>query len=181
MKEDKKLNVGCGRNIKSNWVNLDKNKFEGVDVVHDLNVYPYPFKDNTFDKIFGAQIIEHLDHPEKFICELWRIAKPGAKVTLATVHFSAPTVWGDITHKRPYQSDTLNYFNIKYKERRDLSLENQEGIYFKVRSEIAFGRFFKYLTPLVNKNRYFQLIYERFFSAFFRADGQNYYLEVVKE
>ena len=95
----KRLNVGCGRDIKEGWINLDMVKHEGVDVIHDLNKFPYPFKDNTFDIILASQIIEHLDNPLSFIKELWRIAKPGAEINIGTVHFSSPTVWGDITHK----------------------------------------------------------------------------------
>ena len=178
----KRLNVGCGRDIKEGWINLDMVKHEGVDVIHDLNKFPYPFKDNTFDIILASQIIEHLDNPLSFIKELWRIAKPGAEINIGTVHFSSPTVWGDITHKRPYQSDTLNYFNIKYKDRkrRALSLANSGKEFFHVNSRIWFRYFFKPLRYVVNINRYTQLIYERWFSSLFRADGQSYDLIVVK-
>ena len=46
-----KLNLGCGRDIREGYVNLDKAGLDGVDVVHDLNVFPYPFEDNEFDEI----------------------------------------------------------------------------------------------------------------------------------
>ncbi len=178
----KRLNVGCGRDIMKGWVNLDCIKAEGVDVIHDLEIFPYPFKENSFDFIWVAQIIEHLNNPEKFVKEIWRISKPGAKIVIGTVHFSAPTVWGDITHKRPYQSDTFNYFNIKYKDRKRcaLSLANSGKEFFHVKSSIHFRYFFKPLKYLTNINRYTQLIYERWFSGIFRADGQRYDLIVVK-
>jgi len=176
----KKLNAGCGRDIKKGWVNLDREKHEGVDIVHDLDNFPYPFEDSTFDEIWADQIMEHLDNPEKFVRELWRIAKPKAKVIIGTVHFSSPTVWGDITHKRPYQSDTFNAFNIKYKKSKCLSLINDSKEFFVVKSTIHFRYFFKPLKYLVNMNRYSQLIYERWFSGIFRADGQRYDLIVVK-
>jgi SAM-dependent methyltransferase len=176
----KKLNVGCGRDIRKGWVNLDGVKFEGIDVVHNLDKFPYPFKDNTFEEVWAQQIIEHLDHPQEFVKELWRISKPGAKVVIGTVHFSSPCVWGDITHKRPYQSDSLNWCNIKYKKSKNFSLVNSGNEFFIVKSSIHFRYFFKPLKYLVNINRYTQLIYERWFSAFFRADGQRYDLIVLK-
>lgn len=175
-----KLNVGCGRDIKKDYINLDMIEFESIDIVHDLNIYPYPFNDNTFNEIYASQIIEHLDNPKKFIEELWRISKPNAKIIIGTVHFSAPTIWGDITHKRPYQSDTMNWCNIKFKNNGNLSLVDYNPVAFHVKQTIHFRYFFRPLKYLVNLNRYTQLIYERWFSAFFRADGQSYEMIVIK-
>ena len=176
----KKLNVGCGRDVRKDWTNLDFIKERGIDVIHNLEIFPYPFKDNTFEYIRASQIIEHLNDPQKFIKELWRIAKPGAKILIGTVHFSASTVWGDITHKRPYQSDSLDWCNIKYKNINNFSLVNKNKEFFHVKSEIHFKYFFKPLKYIVNVNRYTQLIYERWFSGIFRADGQSYDLIVIK-
>ena len=176
----KKLNVGCGRDIKEGWVNLDCIEAKGINVVHNLDSFPYPFEDNTFDEVLASQIIEHLSNPEGFIRELWRISKPNVKINIGTVHFSAPVVWGDITHKRPYQSDTMNWCNIKYINNTNLSLIDDNKERFIVDSKIHFKYFFKPLYYLVNINRYTQLIYERWFSALFRADGQSYDLIVVK-
>jgi len=180
-KEEKiKLNVGCGRDIKKDYVNLDKIKAKGVDVVHELNNFPYPFKDNTFDEIYASQIIEHLNNPEKFIKELWRISRKNAKILIGTVHFSSPCVWGDITHKRPFQSDTMNWCNIKHMNNGNLSLIDANEERFNIKQTIHFRYFFKPLKYLVNINRYTQLIYERYFSGIFRADGQSYEMEVIK-
>ena len=42
----KKLNLGCGTDIKKGYINLDVAKLDGVDVVHDINRLPLPFKEN---------------------------------------------------------------------------------------------------------------------------------------
>ena len=47
-----KLNIGCGKKILNGYINLDVVKLPGVDIVHDLNKYPWPFKDNYFDEIY---------------------------------------------------------------------------------------------------------------------------------
>ena len=41
MKE--KLNLGCGNDIRADYLNLDLSAIEGIDVVHDLNMLPLPF------------------------------------------------------------------------------------------------------------------------------------------
>jgi predicted SAM-dependent methyltransferase len=58
----KKLNVGCGNRILPGYVNIDIVQGPGVDVVHDLNEFPYPFKDNEFDVIYADNVIEHVDN-----------------------------------------------------------------------------------------------------------------------
>lgn len=153
---------------------------KGVDVVHDLNKFPYPFKSNFFDEIYASCILEHLDNPKKFVEELWRISKSGAKILIGTVHFSAPTVWGDIEHKRPFQSDSMNWCNVKFKYNGNLSLVDTNPSCFSVKQTIHLKYFFKPLKFLVNINRYTQLIYERWFSSIFRADGQTYEMVTIK-
>ena len=50
------------------------------DVEHNLNEFPYPFRDNTIDEVIMSHIIEHLESPLKVMEEIWRICKSGALV-----------------------------------------------------------------------------------------------------
>ena len=72
-----KLNLGCYNDIKKGYVNLDKEKyFEGIDVIHDLEKFPYPFKDNTFEEILCKNTLSHLNVDRmEFYEELHRISK----------------------------------------------------------------------------------------------------------
>ena len=57
------LNLGCGRRRLSGcWVNVDRVKHDNVDVVHDLDTFPYPFEDDSVDYIF-MNYVEHLGKP----------------------------------------------------------------------------------------------------------------------
>ena len=38
-----KLHLGCGHIIKEGWVNHDIVPLAGVDVVHDLTKFPWPW------------------------------------------------------------------------------------------------------------------------------------------
>ena len=96
----KKLNIGCGRNVKKGYINLDVVRLPGVDVVHDLEKFPYPFDDNTFDLIEASQVLEHVDNLRGVMKELARILKPGGKLKIDVPHFSSNTAYMDPTHKR---------------------------------------------------------------------------------
>ena len=70
MKELKKLNLGCGKDIKKGYINIDQSKLDGVDVVHDLNKYPWPFPKNYFDEVYARDAIEHLKDIFKVMNEI---------------------------------------------------------------------------------------------------------------
>ena len=71
----KKLLLGAGTHCRSDYVNLDINKHQGIDVVHDLNVFPYPFQDNQFELVEAHHVIEHLEDIPAVIKEIARILK----------------------------------------------------------------------------------------------------------
>ncbi len=66
-----KLNLGCGKDIKEGYVNLDIVDYGG-NQIHNINSFPYPFPDNYFDEIFASHILEHIDNFNKTITELYR-------------------------------------------------------------------------------------------------------------
>lgn len=105
-----KLNLGCGRNPIDGFVNLDRAALSGVDVVHDLEQFPLPFDDDTFDEILGVDLIEHITDALGLMAELWRIAKPGCVCTFALPYGSSDDAWEDPTHVRPYYVNSWMYF-----------------------------------------------------------------------
>lgn len=68
------LDIGCGNNKMKGAIGIDRVALPEVDIVHDLNSFPYPFEDNTFDEIYAAHIVEHLDSIIRVMEELHRIA-----------------------------------------------------------------------------------------------------------
>ncbi len=58
------LDIGCGINKIPDAVGMDIDPDSKADIIHDLNVFPYPINDNAFDRIYAKHIIEHLDDPQ---------------------------------------------------------------------------------------------------------------------
>ena len=81
----KKLNLGCYSKIKKGYINLDKEKFfDGIDVAHNLEKFPYPFKDDTFDEVYARLVLEHISviNRMRVYKELHRICKPNAIIKI---------------------------------------------------------------------------------------------------
>lgn len=169
-----KLTIGCGRIIRKGYVNLDKIKLKGVNVVHDLNKFPYPFKDNTFDEILGENILEHLDDVMKVMEELHRISKSNAIIKLTVPTPTSADYFTDPTHKHAFTTRSFMYFE----EKNPLNFYTKAR--FKVKCKIVFYRFYKILEFFVNLSEKFKHIYEIYFPFLFPANILKFELKVIK-
>jgi SAM-dependent methyltransferase len=93
------LDVGCGSAKWPGAVGVDISADTDADVVHDLDVRPYPFDDDSFDQILMQDVIEHVAEPVKLMEELHRIGRRGARIQLRTPHYSSVLAYGDPTHR----------------------------------------------------------------------------------
>lgn len=119
-----RLNLGCGRNIMDGWVNLDRESGPGIDVVADLErcrARPLPFDDDSVDELLLSHVLEHVQDSLGLMDELWRIAKPGAALTVRCPYGGSDDAWEDQTHVRAYFHGSWIAFSQPYYWRADYS------------------------------------------------------------
>lgn len=92
--------LGCGPKKTPGAVGIDIYPYPGVDVVCDLDVFPWPMPTDDYDGIVCRHVIEHIADPVAFMSEVHRIAKNGAVIEFYTPHFSSVNSWADLTHRR---------------------------------------------------------------------------------
>lgn len=71
-----------GLDFSDTIVEQAKKKYPQIKYVK-ANVYEIPFEDNYFDYITAGQLLEHLDNPELFLKEAFRILKPTGILALS--------------------------------------------------------------------------------------------------
>jgi len=164
------LDVGCGEKKTIGSIGLDFIKFNDVNVVHDLNSFPYPFKDNSFDLIIANHVIEHVANIPKTITELSRILKTGGKIWITTPHYTDVNSYIDCTHIFHLTSQSFNRFT----QPPNTNLLTQELCYVCLKS---FGRRLGY-EKYLNKNSINRRIahWEKFKSHVFRGDEMRFVL-----
>ncbi len=97
-----KVNLGCGRIVRSGFVNVDRYPHEGVDVVHDLDQVPWPFADESVDYIWASHVLEHVASLERTIREVHRILRVGGVLEVrVTVRHQVPLQSVPPTRVRP--------------------------------------------------------------------------------
>jgi hypothetical protein len=106
------LHLGCGRHYMPDAINVDRVAAEGVspDLVHDLEVRPWPFPRDRFREVFATDVIEHLDDTLAVMEEIHRVCAHGAQVHLVVPHFSCVNAFADPTHRRFFTSKSFDYF-----------------------------------------------------------------------
>jgi predicted SAM-dependent methyltransferase len=100
-----KLNLGSGSKIIDGYTNVDKFDYYKPDIVHDLEVTPYPFEDNSIEEILLSHVLEHIGQdPNVFnniIKEFYRICKNQSVIDIRVPHPRHDDFISDPTHVRP--------------------------------------------------------------------------------
>jgi SAM-dependent methyltransferase len=138
------INLGCGKTRIPGSIGIDSVPLpDFVDIIHNLDLTPYPFPDNYADEIHLYHVLEHLTDPLRKLEEVHRILKPGGLLHMRVPHFSSSGAFTDITHLRPFSYfsfdifESMNYhsyytsarFIIKKREIKYFGLYPNTGVY----------------------------------------------------
>jgi predicted SAM-dependent methyltransferase len=79
-----KLHLGSGRNVKNDYINIDKYvDFPGVE---KFDIFNLPYADNAAEEILSEHLVEHIgfEHEEAYWRECARVLKPGGTLITET-------------------------------------------------------------------------------------------------
>ena len=170
----KKLNMGCGRDIKKGYINLDSIKLPGVDIVHNLEKFPWPFKDNEFDMIISSHVLEHLGDTLNNMEEIWRILKPGGTIIIKVPNASHRVAFVDPTHKRYFTLNTFDYFQENH------GYNYYSSARFKIIEKKFADRHLPQIVLKIINSSLMQKLYDRFIIHLFPLEELHYKMECIK-
>jgi SAM-dependent methyltransferase len=175
LRERDVLNLGCGRKHAPAAVNLDVTAATDPDVLHDLNVRPWPFPDGRFAEVLAYDVVEHLGDVIAALEEIYRICRHGAVVRITVPHFSCANTFTDPTHRHAFGWHSFDY----------VTGEHEHSFYTRARFRYR-ERQMVFCPTLVNRlvwrlaNRC-PAKYEQRWAWMFPAWFLYFELEVVKE
>lgn len=122
------LLIGCGNSRrKKMWldgneaftelVTMDMDPNCGADIIHNLDITPWPVADNAFDEIHAYEVLEHLGAPgdyERFFAHFWEIyraLKPNGLLFATCPSYKSMWAWGDPSHCRVLTQGTLMFLS----------------------------------------------------------------------
>jgi len=111
-----KLDVGCGFNKEDGYIGIDIQDRDGVDIVHDLEVFPWPIKDEECEQVHCSHIAEHIKPwlQMDFFNEIWRIMKPGGVMQLNVPYAGCHGDIQDPTHCTSWNELTWYYYDPEF-------------------------------------------------------------------
>lgn len=174
------VDLGCGKKKYPGSVGLDISDKTDADVVHDLNVFPYPFEDNEFDDyVYMDNIIEHVDSVIRVMEEVHRVTKNGATIKIIVPYFRSPCASIDPTHKHFFTTDAFNYFDPDHKFSKSYKYSDA---HFKVKNivfdeQTSHNLLGKIITKIANKKLH---LYEYKLSHIYPLKSLTFYSETVK-
>jgi len=123
-------------------VTLDVDADTGADIVHDLDVLPYPFADDEFDEIHAYEVLEHCgtQGDAKFFFgqfyEFWRALKPGGYMMISVPMWNDAIAFAVPDHRRVLPEAAFGFLDARYEE----ICAKQPGVgnYKKLRGSLNF-------------------------------------------
>jgi SAM-dependent methyltransferase len=104
------LNLGAGLKRIEGAVNVDLVSSTNPDVVHDLDVRPWPFRAGQFAEVHMYDVLEHLDDVTATMEEVHRVCESGATLRVTVPHYSCANAFTDPTHKHYFSVFSLDYY-----------------------------------------------------------------------
>jgi SAM-dependent methyltransferase len=108
-----KLNLGCGHERLTGYVNVDK--FGEPEVRCDLEVFPWPWETGSVDEVRLHHVLEHLGATSEVYLsvmkELYRVCRADARLTITVPHPRHDDFLIDPTHVRPILAESFQLFS----------------------------------------------------------------------
>ena len=108
-----RLNLGCGMNRLDGYINVDLHG--EPEVRHDLEVFPWPWPDDSVSEILLKHVLEHLGRDPKvylgIMKEMYRVCRDGAMIRINVPHHRHEYFFNDPTHVRAVTAAGMGLFS----------------------------------------------------------------------
>jgi predicted SAM-dependent methyltransferase len=148
MPSEKIINLGCGNSTYGD-VRVDFIKTPTTTEVYDIEKgIPYP--DNTFDKVYSRNILEHMSNVGFHLSECFRVLKPYGTVDITTDNALCYRYYLFGTHTGRYEQQHLGDHHYSIFTKKHLQNHFERAGFTKIQIEYVktntVGKWLDYIT-----------------------------------
>jgi hypothetical protein len=107
------LDLACGGAKNTGYYGVDARVLPGVDLVMDLEAFPWPLPSQCADLVTVSHYFEHVKPwlTLQWMDELWRIMDPTGRALIVVPYATSYGYYQDPTHCNPCVEATWAYFD----------------------------------------------------------------------
>lgn len=111
-----RLDVGCGLFKQKGFVGLDIVKHPNVDIVHDVQKFPWPVPDNVCYQVLISHLWEHIEPKYRFelMDEIWRICRWDGQLLLSAPYAGSHLEAAHPAHYMCPNEATFQFFDPNF-------------------------------------------------------------------
>lgn len=110
-----KIDLGGGLAPQPGFIVMDPRPLRGVDIVHDLEKYPWPLPNSSVGLLMASNMIHRINPANqgfiKWMNEAWRVLKVGAQIMISVPYAGSTPFWTDPTSLNAVTAQTWFYFD----------------------------------------------------------------------
>ncbi len=108
-----RLDVGCSENCGRGWIGMDCRKVKGVDIVHNVQKFPWPIPTASCFQILMSHLWEHIEPKYRIdvMNELHRIIRPDGQLLISAPYAGSFGAQQDPSHYNCPNEATFTYFD----------------------------------------------------------------------
>ena len=183
------IDLGCGDLKREGFYGVDRHEMDGnTDIIADLNEPFHLLPDDCAAQIYLCHVQEHIQNVLPLIKEIYRVARKDCNIEIIVSHLSDPYFYSDPTHGRFLGLYSMYYFANPdkqaltrkvpsfYSNMRFVAESIKITLHTKGNTERVCGLLF---SSLINKNIFYQDLYDRRTSKVFVAGKYNIYCDQI--
>jgi len=111
-----RLDIGCGLFKQKGFLGMDMMRHKCVDIVHNIQKFPWPVPSNICIQILMSHLWEHIEPKYRFqvMDELWRICRWDGQLLLSAPYATSPLAFGHPAHYMCPNEMTFQFFDPDY-------------------------------------------------------------------
>jgi uracil-DNA glycosylase family 4 len=103
------FDLGSGNSKPDGFIGIDKNNFDGVDIIADLD-YGIPLPDNCAAAIRANHFIEHMSDTEQILTDIFRVLMPGGIAIITVPSMDSEGAAAHPGHKNFFNQSSFDFW-----------------------------------------------------------------------